>query len=952
MKGYSLLRKATISILFVAFCIFLSLSIALNVSNAKVAKAERSITVNGQDIDISSFATYPSASVRLVSEDPGIRFITGIDEDVYDALISATEDTDWSVTFGTIITYKSRVDDESVSDFTKAELDKLVVSEGSKYMDCEATSFLSNPIISGNKEFSAVLKVKDRNFQAELTARGYMVVSDGTSETIYYADYEDFSRNTTWVAKKAIENIITLGNKKTASLEILDTYAKVGDDGYNMVKTSNDANNSGLIKVSTGTSSIGIADFGNRNDVYTFVQTNSTNKWINRLEPALISPSLEWADSDSGSANALARQKALGLNYFKFDFLYKYSQKGETDFSLYYPTSSGEHGIVNFNNFAVSSDNADWNDYVKVYNETGVETTTLAYSQWYTVVVDISCNLDMEENANPQVAIVENNTNVANVNPLCFDNVIFYRGARSSLNTPANVTESSGVVSWDAVSGATSYNIKVNQYCNGEVKTTYLTSDTNSIDLTAYGECEVCVQAANSIGDTSSYSSICSNRTDVIADFKSTDSASLIASTTTAGLNGSTVDSTKYNNDGTVEVDVKSSYRNQNFNIEPPALDTTKAGIVIRFKVVISGYYAGNSFTFRFAGPTNSENYGISSTGYSATQDSVAVTVGEWQTLVLPMDAVILDRTKTIAWPGNGHYEYGNVNREKLYFTLLANNGQSTDTPIAIILIDDISYCVAPETPTNVSFEDGILTWDEVFGAASYKVKVNQYNNGELTTTNLVADTNSIDLSSYGECEVSVQAVNGVGETSSYSAIYSNRTNVIFDFNSEPESAVIASTTTASGLTASEVKSITYNDDGTVEIKVCSSYQNQNFNIKPTSALDTTKAGIAIRFKVVTSGYSDKTFTFQLAGPSLQENYSTTYNSVAVTVGEWQTLVLPMDAVVLDRTKTIAWPGNGHYEYGNANREKLYFTLRANAGQNGNPVATILIDDISYITAD
>ena len=559
----------------------------------------------------------------------------------------------------------------------------------------------------------------------------------------------------------------------------------------------------------------------------------------------------------------------------------------------------------------------------------------------------------MDENANPQVAIVQNNTNNGTINPQCFDNVIFYRESNSSLNTPSNVTNTSGVVSWNAVTGATSYNVKVNQYDNGTVTTSNLTSSTNSIDLTAYGKCEVSVQAVNSIGDTSSYSSICSNRTDVIADFKSTDSASLIASTTTAGLNGSTVTGAKYNNDGTVEIDVRSSGANQNFNISPASeLDTTKAGIIIRFKVVTTGYTSSNTrtFTFRFAGPSNGENYAVSDGGYSATQDSVTVNVGEWQTLVLPMSAVILDRSKTIAFPPNGHYEYGNTAREKLYFTLLASEAQagSAYNVIATILIDEISYCVAPEKPTNVSLDNGMLTWDEVWGATSYNVKVNQYNNGTVTTTDLTSiTTNSIDLTAYGECEVSVQTVNSVG-TSSWSSICSNRTDVIYDFNSEPSEPIIASTTTANGYTGSTVNSVTYNDDGTVEIEVCSSYQHQNFNIKPTSELDSTHDGITVRFKVVTTGYSNKTFTFQLAGPANTENYTTTNDSIAVSVGEWQTLVLPMSSIILVRDDKGAWTGQGHYEWGNATREKLYFTLRADSGQSGNPVATILIDDISY----
>ena len=933
MSKYSLFRKKAIAVLFASLCICLSFLMIFNAFNVKTVKADSElISVNGQVIDISSFKTYPLAAVRTEATNPGIRFITGINESVYEELTSATADSDWSVKFGTIITYKSRVD--AVEDFTKEQLDTLKssVTQGSVYVDCVAERFLSNPIEEGNKEFTAVLEVDSRNYKNELTARGYMVVSDGTNEQIYYADYEDFSRNTTWVAKTSIENIVTI--EDTKSLETLHEYASVGEDGYNMVKTSNVLTNSGFIKPSSvTTSSISVDDFGNRNDVYTFTQTNNSEKWASRLEPALISPSLSWEGSD-GAANALARQKALGLKYLKFDFYYKNSLLGNTDFTLYYPTTSGEHGTVDFKDGEVTS-----SDYVTVYNQLGEETTVLENGNWYTVIVDISCNLEMDKNDNPQVAIVQNNTNNGVVNPQCFDNVIFYREQPSSIKAPINVNNDSGLVSWDVVDGAVGYNVKVDKYNNGELTTEILDVNTNSINLTSYGECEVSVQAVDSIGATSSFSDICSNRTDVIVDFNGADATTQINGTTTANLPGSTVDGQKYNNDGTVEFNVTSSYQHQNFNVIPTAeIDKERDGIAIRFKIITTGYNSGNTFTFQLVGPSYSENY-------TTTYNSVDVTVGEWQELILPMNEVILKRDGSGAWTGEGHYEYNNVNRNKLYFTLRANKGQSNPIPAGAILIDDISYVdfPAPETPMNAKLEDGVFTWAVVDNATSYNIKVNQYYNGEVTTTNLTANTNSIDLTQYGECEVSVQAV-GLGGTSSFSSICSNRTNVLFDFNAEPSEPIIASTTTANGLTASVVNNVTYNKDGTVKVQVKSSWNNQNFNIIPeTKSLD-FKAGIAIRFKVESTGYAAGT---QLYFQYVEAGYSNAYTSVteystAITIGEWQTLVLTSEQIA----------ASGYYVANSTNAWKLHFTILAVGGNNGNAVANILIDDISYITAE
>ena len=501
------------------------------------------------------------------------------------------------------------------------------------------------------------------------------------------------------------------------------------------------------------------------------------------------------------------------------------------------------------------------------------------------------------------------------------DDISYYE----QLDTPTNVQLDNKVLSWDAVTDATSYNVEVSYLDGTEVKTKLFQAADTTINLSEYAEFNARVQAVSTGMYDSEWSDIKGHRNvsgDTLADFNNGLYTENVKSSNINSYLVTKVTSTKYNAEGNVEVQVvNDGWKHANFKVDlgNNACDLRSNGISIRFKVISSSYTSGSLY-FKLV-DTNANHY-------ATNQDGIEVVVGVWQTLSITNEN--LSSWLKSEW-------------SSLYFCINSTSGLKGAT--VTVLLDDISYYEARElsVPTNLTFDKGVLSWAAVDGATSYNIKVNQYNNGELTTTSLTSNTNSIDLSTYGECEVIVQAVASAGETSSFSSICSNRTNVLFDFNNQtgPE---IASTTTANGLTASVVNNVTYNEDGTVKIAVKSSYNNQNFNIIPeTKSLD-FKAGIAIRFKVESTGYAAGTqLYFQYVGAGASSGYgSVTAYGTPITIGEWQTLVLTSEQIA----------ASGYYVANSTNAWKLHFTILAVGGNNGNAVANILIDDISYITVD
>lgn len=513
-------------------------------------------------------------------------------------------------------------------------------------------------------------------------------------------------------------------------------------------------------------------------------------------------------------------------------------------------------------------------------------------------------------------------TNADSIATILIDDISYYE----QLSVPNNIEIIDKILSWDAVSGATGYNVEISYFDGTKVETELLQVEDTTIDLSEYAEFNVKVQAVSLDMGESLWSKTKIFRTvtnPTIVDFSNELYVADVESSNINNYTSSVVNNVKYNEEGNVEVQIQNDgWKHANFkiNLANNSCDLRSNGISVRFKVVSTSYTSGSLY-FKLV-DTNASHY-------ATNQDGMEVVIGEWQTLSITNE-------KLSSWL--------KTEWSSLYFCINSNSGLKGAK--VTVLLDDISYYEAKElsTPTNLSFDNGVLSWYEVEGACNYNIRVNKYDNGVLNTTNLTSNTNSIDLTEYGECEVVVQAVASAGETSLFSGICSNRTNVIFDFNTQPSESIIASTTTAKGLENSVVNIVTYNEDGTVRVEVKSSYNNQNFNVIPeTKDLD-LKKGIIIRFKVESTGYAFGTpLYFQYVGAGISSAYSTTTDyGTEITIGEWQTLVLTSEQIT----------ASGYYVPNSTNAWKLHFTILAVGGNNSNAVANIVIDDISYIDND
>ena len=408
MKAKKITLVSLIVAVMMAFAMF-----ALSLSFSTKAYAEpENIVVGGQTVDISSFKTYAKAQIRL-DENKGIRFISGINAEVFNTLNTISKSNDMvDVSFGTIITYKSRAN--AVSDFTKEELDKMSVAQGTAYVDAQAKVFLNDPIFNAeDKEFTAVMNVAERNFDKELVARAYMQVVDNGVTTNYYADIEDYSKSTSGVAKTLIEDFT---NKvgSTKELRGLAEYAK-NVDAFSMKEGFVEGAPISATKDSTLTK----VEIGGRQGVYQLTQVANANQWANRIDPAFTSPATEWVDETTtvDHQKAYERQNVLGIKYVAFDFYYN------GNFDVQYPTAARLHKAVKMRYGTVEGNETDWKDHLGVYNADGLFTTVLTKGNWYTVIVDISCNIGLGYNSAISTTIVPIGNNVT----CYFDNVRLYK---------------------------------------------------------------------------------------------------------------------------------------------------------------------------------------------------------------------------------------------------------------------------------------------------------------------------------------------------------------------------------------------------------------------------------------------------------------------------------------------------------------------------------------------
>ncbi len=431
-------RKNLLKILLVAFAVCFTLSMSMMFGSYSVANAEtNNIEINGQTVDISSFTTYDGASIRYDAENKGIRFVTGINESVYNQINEIVANANGYVKYGTIVTFSSRAQKcvDAGLDFTKETLDTLIQTSGSKYMDFDTKVFRETPDVAGNVEYTAVLGIKDNNYAKPMTARGYMVVNDGTGEKIYYANYEILNSTAENVSHALLENFIDYNVDSDTKLKAIAEYTKnetKENDGYAM------PNDNSLIVYTenSGNSTLEYnQSIGGRSNAVKYTLNNASATWPERVGPSFTSPKLNWTGtSDVDHQKAFNRQNIMGFKYLVVDVFIT------NEFFIYFPTANrthayakiSENGAVVFYEKDSSSDgktylvttDTKYTDVVKIYNEGGTKELTTTYKgAWYVIAIDISCNIDNGWNSSVNTEITLSNEN----HTLYFDNVRYYR---------------------------------------------------------------------------------------------------------------------------------------------------------------------------------------------------------------------------------------------------------------------------------------------------------------------------------------------------------------------------------------------------------------------------------------------------------------------------------------------------------------------------------------------
>ncbi len=396
---------------------------SVNIANAET----RNVEIAGQTVDISSFETYAGASIRYDTENKGIRYVTGISQTVFDEVERIVSENDgYSVKFGTIVTYSYRVQRllDVGYDFTKADLDEYIQTSGSKYVDFSVIEYRANPEKAGNVEYTAVLGINETNYAIPMSARGYMVISNGQTEQIYYANYQVLNSTVENVAHTLLEDFVTYSVDSDTKLQAIAEYTKnETTDGYymsnasSMIPYTNDSEN---VSLETNQS------IGGRSGVTKYTMKTAGKGWSVRLMPAFTG-NISWTGASTvWHQNSVNRQNAMGFKYVIFDI---YLQDA---FSLYFPTENKAHAYVNVStngNLVYKYNKEDTTDTaitdkVKFFNAGGTQQLSATYSGiWYTVVIDISCNIGIGSNSACDTSL---SFDIAN-SVVYFDNVRFYR---------------------------------------------------------------------------------------------------------------------------------------------------------------------------------------------------------------------------------------------------------------------------------------------------------------------------------------------------------------------------------------------------------------------------------------------------------------------------------------------------------------------------------------------
>ncbi|MBQ8685624.1 MAG: hypothetical protein IJ514_05600 [Clostridia bacterium] len=239
-----------------AVCVLAGGAAAIGSTEASATGEPRNITIGETTVDIASFATSAKASVRYDSttdengkEYTGMRFFSGIDESVYNAL---TAIDGYTVSFGTVIASPTNVAKaiEAEGDFTIEALQAAGCVEAVNYLNVPAVKFVpsADKENADDVEFSAVIReIPEDNFNVARQARAYMTVTndEDSSSVTYYASYTGEARSVAYVAMEALkanayETEAVDANEK--QFKALNRYAQKSDewqakyDGYDYIR--------------------------------------------------------------------------------------------------------------------------------------------------------------------------------------------------------------------------------------------------------------------------------------------------------------------------------------------------------------------------------------------------------------------------------------------------------------------------------------------------------------------------------------------------------------------------------------------------------------------------------------------------------------------------------------------------------------------------------------------
>ncbi len=436
---------------------------------------------------------------------------------------------------------------------------------------------------------------------------------------------------------------------------------------------------------------------------------------------------------------------------------------------------------------------------------------------------------------------------------LFFDYIRVYEG---ELGIPV-LADNNGVITWDAVENATGYKAVATVDNNGTIEEKTFDLTTNSLDLTAYAQYYVQVQALSSnVGWLSSplSSPLCNYKASanqmVIGEFNS----KFYQGTIVEGgylyrhpdMQTKLIDKVEYSEENgalALTLNTSNSTRYSNFRINfNKGLDfSAQDGIKIKFKVTEHPYGDSAEVWFAFVGDSGNWN----ESGGNFNTPHQVVTVGEWQVLTLSnaeLDSMLNDGDKYITL-------------SVLQRSSVKNNGTVK------VFLGEICYYDDLSVPMNAELDGNTFSWDAVANADGYVVCFNGVDQPVTTATSMDLTTLTNGLTAY---RVSVKAVSNAMtlKDSAYTEeikVLNEPASVLASYNDQIYTSMVGQLDADSVISKVEYLSANADDgfgghDGAIQVTI-----NQGtYTYMPMLALNlantldlTTNSQVKVRMRVV-----------------------------------------------------------------------------------------------------